>query len=322
MIYIAYKEYINFHNKNKNIYIYSDKSEQEAKQFAENTKNHYQRANTPKLGVYYYAELSIWQRQRNIERITENVPNAEIKDEDIYGFNLSNIEYKIINYDDWVKQRELEIKNRVCSNLNELNNATEQYLTSKFNFVHWEKEYTHSSLNVRADFFGVTEDRKVVTVEVKSDKDTLARLEKQLLGYLRFSHLVFIVCDIKHFHQVEVMIRDRRGLWSVGILVYENGELKEEHKPYKNRNIDTTNLLLKQELDAMLWGFKIKRKSTANIIQLENIIRDIFTVSEFYKLSEYLFVERYIKADTLDCVTKLYEDVEHKQAVIDRKYNK
>lgn len=322
MLYIAYKEDRKWNEKT--IHVYSDRSQQEAKKFTEATGNHYYTHNTPVLGVHYTKDVSPYEIERKFKRLknTEEHKNIELNEEHAHGFKLSGIEYKIIDYKLWTAQREDEVKNRETSNIKALNDAVETFLNSNHAFVHLEKEYTHSSLSVRADFFGVTDVRQVITVEVKSDKDTLTRLEKQLKGYSVFSHIVYVATDIKHSHQVEKMIRERRGLTNTGILIFENGELVEQKKPYICKSIDATKVLWKQEYQNMLWEFDIKGKSSLRITELDKIARNIFTVSEYHKLSEYLFTERYLKSNKLDHVTNFYEDQGHKQKIIERKFGK
>ena len=294
MIFLAIKK---DNNLGKTAYLYSDKSQFEMKQFVERGNLYFYRMNTSKLGLHYVKEIS----ERDMLKINKLIDKCTL-----------------LGYEEWENSRVEWIKSRTTSNIKELEKSVEEFLQRKYEFFHFQKEYTHTYINVRADFFGVTKERKIVSVELKSDKDTIARLEKQLRGYKDFSHIVYVATDVKHLSKVEKLLRDIGGLYGVGLLVYENGTLYEESKPYLFEHINAKNVLWKKEYQDMLWGFSIKGKSKLSVDKLEGIARNIFTVLEFDRLCEYLFIERYAKAHLLDNITSLYQDQEHKQMIIER----
>ena len=293
-------------------FIYSDKSEHEVKTYISVSHLFYTRHHTKELGAYYTLKMSSFQTKRLFSKLEKKgLPTTE---ENI--LNLKDTEHKVISYSSWVDKRKTRVKNRVSSNLNVINAEVVNFLNKEYDFTHLEKEYSHSSLNVRADFFGVTIDRKVVTVEVKSDKDTLARLEKQLRAYKVFSHMVYVATDIKHLLQVEKLVDKIGDFTTIGVLVYEDGILWEKKKPYHMQAIDATRLLWKDEHKKILYGFDIPKINLLGIHALVDISVNIFTVKEYRELSEYLFTERYIKKNKLDYILELYKHKQHKQKII------
>lgn len=65
--------------------------------------------------------------------------------------------------------------------------------------------------------------RRFVGVEVKGDGDSLERLKKQLLGYLRWFHSVYVLCSPALLRKVlRVVSADEFN--SVGVISYANGE--------------------------------------------------------------------------------------------------
>ncbi len=186
------------------------------------------------------------------------------------------------------KCRELHVEVPPTNEL-KIREAVKTYLNTKYKIEYMQDEYTHTSLPVRADLFAVTKNKKVITVEIKSDRDTFTRLKKQLEEYTKFSHIVYLAIDIKHLERFRKNFPSYYG----GILVYEDNELKLYTACCRNENVDTTRLLWKQELFAFVNVFD-GSFSKYNIEELNKFIYNIFTVQEFYKISEYLFVNRYL----------------------------
>jgi len=304
MVYICFDDYTDYA---KLIRIYSDKSQKEAKHFVEMARGHYYRYNKKPIGLYYAKEIS----DRQLSNILSNAEGNE--DGLDWYFGASGIPYKIIDPVEWKRQREAQEKLIPKSNVDEVTDAVKRFLEETYDIGHIKKEYTHSLLDVRADLFSVTKDRRVVTAEVKSDKDTIARLEKQLRGYSRFSHIVYVATDERHLASVERLLQKGGVLSCVGLLVYGKDGLYEEIKPYHRQSIDATRIIWKDELKSMLGLFDIKGFGRMSATRLEQIAHDIFTVSEYRALCEYLFVSRYLKDADEHKIKSLISDPLYKQ---------
>jgi len=191
-----------------------------------------------------------------------------------------------------------------------IRDAVKKYLDDKYNIEYIQDEYTHSSLSVRADLFAVTKDKKVITIEIKSDRDTFTRLRKQLEEYTKFSHVVYLAIDIKHLAKFLKNYPNYYG----GILTYEDGQLDIYKACYQGKKIDATGILWKQELLQFTTYFN-GSFTKYNIDDLETIIKNVFTVNEWYSISEYLFVNRYLK-EPLDFKDLIY-DLKYKNKLVE-----
>lgn len=109
---------------------------------------------------------------------------------------------KYVDYDEWRKIAK-DTQKRYSDNYKPSNEKTIRekstiLLKELYDVKFLENEYTHTSLPVRADILAVCNSKKIITLEIKSDKDTFVRLEKQLREYMKFSHIVYIAIDISH----------------------------------------------------------------------------------------------------------------------------
>lgn len=62
-------------------------------------------------------------------------------------------------------------------------------------------------------------DRIIFGIEVKSDRDTLYRLEEQLRGYLKYCHFVIVATTLSHKKEV-LKILNNPEFEDVGLLMY------------------------------------------------------------------------------------------------------
>lgn len=249
------------------------------------------RYNTSDYGIFYEVYLDSTQLRLFVENLQKyNIDCFICKDKNDFKKNCKIIDDETIT-----------------SNIEEITKASEKYLKGKHNFRHFQTEFTHSSLSVRTDQFGITENREIVSVEIKSDKDTFVRLKKQLEEYSKFSHIVYLVLDIKHLSK---FLKSFPNYYE-NILVYENGEIDEYRINQKMKYVETYNLLWKQELVQFCHYFK-GSFSSMTISKLDNIIRKVFTVDEFYKISEFLFVNRYLSPDKMQDFKHLIIDLDYK----------
>lgn len=279
------------------LYLKSDKNTREITAlFNEHKKRannlHPHRVNDDEYGVYHHLHISYIKTHEEV-----------IKQLDC--------DIELVSRDEFFdKCRELN-KSTPPTNEADIREATKKYLDNKYDIEYIQDEYTHSSLPVRADLFAVSKDKKVITIEIKSDRDTFTRLRKQLEEYNKFSHIVYLAIDIKHLAKFK---KNYPGYYG-GILTYEDGELEVYSAAHSSKTIDATRILWKQEL--LLFTHYFNGSFTKYCIsKLEHIIRNVFTVEEYYNISEYLFVNRYIK-DELD-FKELICDLDYKQKLVDK----
>lgn len=225
----------------------------------------------------------------------------------------------LLKYDIEVEIVEEHEFNKICKALNSsliptnetiIRESVTEYLNNKYDIAHIQDEYTHAMLPVRADLFAVTNDKAVITVEIKSDRDTFTRLKKQLEEYTKFSHIVYVAIDVCH------LVKFKKGFpnYHGGILVYEDGELHIHSASHRSKSIECSRLLWKQELQSFLC-FKGSFSKYA-IDRLEYFIENIFTVREHKAIAEFLFVNRYLKQK--NDFKHLINDYDYKQALINK----
>jgi hypothetical protein len=233
--------------------------------------------------------------------------------------HFDNVKY--INEKEWEKlaKKTLYIVDKEApSNELEIREAAKQYLQNKYEIHFIQDEYTHTALNVRSDIFAVSKDKKVVNVEIKSNKDTFARLENQLDNYINISHVVYVALDVSHLSKFLLKFNQYR-YDCIGVLFYENGKLHEYRKPIVMETINVQELLWKNEYVKFIdfWHqSKAKKIAAHNIIK---IIHKVYTIHEYQYLSEILFLDRYLNESVLDL--KIYiEDIEYKKKKIEKHY--
>lgn len=278
--------------ENRNYYATSDKSLQEVPRAFSGAKSaHLRRVEWESLGLYH----------------SFHVPYPIALDDFLGDYNITA---KVVEEHEF---------NKICKEFNSnikptnelvIRDAVTKYLNEKYDIAHIQDEYTHARLPVRADLFAVTNCKAVITVEIKSDRDTFTRLKKQLEEYTKFSHIVYVAIDITH------LIKFKKGFpnYYGGILVYEDGELKIHCGCQRKKSIDCSMLLWKQELKLFLC-FKGSFSKYA-IDELEYLIENVFTVREHKAISEFLFVNRYLNLK--NDFKNLINDYDYKQKLIEK----
>lgn len=228
---------------------------------------------------------------------------------------------KYVEYDEWCKiaidTQKRYLENYNPSNEKDIREKSTVLLKELHNVKFLENEYTHTSLPVRADIMAVSHDKEVITLEIKSDKDTFVRLEKQLKEYMNFSHIVYIAIDISHLPKFLKKF-NTYSFDTIGIMVYEDNEVYVFREPYKRSKIDATKLLWKMEYLQFLEKFPINTKNLS-IDRAVKIIKSTFTVYEFETIAEQIFINRYIENKDFS-IDGFLEDKEYKSEKIKKYY--
>ena len=255
------------------------------------------------FGVYQRVSVSV--NQNRIESI-EN---------DFKG------QLKFIEYDEWCKMaiatQKRYLENYNPSNEKDIREKSTNLLNELYDVKFLENEYTHTSLPVRADILAVSNNKEVITLEIKSDKDTFIRLEKQLKEYMNFSHIVFIALDISHLPKFLKKF-DTYSFDTIGIMVYEDNEIYVFREPYKRTKINATSLLWKNEYLQFLECFPIST-SKLSVDRALKIINRCYTVYEFETICEQIFINRYLQNKDFK-VDDFLEDKEYKSDKIQKFY--
>lgn len=130
-----------------------------------------------------------------------------------------------------------------------------ELLNSNFNGVVVD-EFTGGSMRTRPDLALIGE--YFIFVEIKSDKDSLTRLENQIIDYKIYCDEVIVVIDIKH----KGAYIKKFGEFNTKIAVFEDGKLFNLHggeygeirePSWKNGRVDISYLLWAEECRQLLY---------------------------------------------------------------------
>jgi len=148
--------------------------------------------------------------------------------------------------------------------------------------------------------------------EIKSERDTLERLPKQIEYYSKIFEYITIVTTKKYTKKIGEIVPEFFGIFLIenkkGIL-----KLKKIRSPKKNRNIDyfeLAKLLWREELKEILEENKIKKVSSLTRIELtkkvaENIPHDIIKNFVLTKIKDRTIVRAV-------SIQELYDDCNSK----------
>lgn len=311
MIYFSY----NPNHDNYALLFKSDVSTQELDRFF-----------TQSQGIGIFPSSIGFNRKRG-RTINENFGVHQRVSTSINQSKIDNIEndfkglVKYVEYDEWCKiaidTQKRYLENYNPSNEKDIREKSTNLLKELYDVKFLENEYTHTSLPVRADILAVSNNKEVITLEIKSDKDTFVRLEKQLKEYMNFSHIVFIALDISHLPKFLKKFKTY-SFDTIGIMVYEDNEVYVFREPYKRTKINATSLLWKNEYLQFLECFPIST-SKLSVDRALKIINRCYTVYEFETICEQIFINRYLQNKDFK-VDDFLEDKEYKSDKIQKFY--
>ena len=197
------------------------------------------------------------------------------------------------------------------SNEKEIREKVKEYLLTEYKDLAIKEEFG-VFLDSRNDVMGVSFNN-IISVEIKSDKDNFLRLEKQLKTYKSFSTITYVALDISHLKKYEdKFLKNSCQFSSVGILIYENKELKLYKKPYRFNFGMYYELLTSQEKTLFLNCFKGKSLIPKDRGTTEFLIEDIFTYREIKEISKHIFISRFL--NNAKCFPKsMFKDFEKSQ---------
>ncbi|MFA7128009.1 MAG: sce7726 family protein [Sphaerochaeta sp.] len=180
------------------------------------------------------------------------------------------------------------------SNEKIIRDLIKQYLIEQYNSQIFE-EFTHFSLNTRNDVMGISEQYNlIISVEIKSDRDTLKRLINQVNEYKLYSDIVLVVVDKKHLKNI-IKLQIARELDDVGIMVYSSVSNSlstiQYHKVLQNP-LGMFEYLWSHELMMFLKYSKNRSKIAKNINNLQRVILKHYEPGEIKQISNLIFIHR------------------------------
>ena len=139
-------------------------------------------------------------------------------------------------------------------------------------------------MNSKADFIVMDDKNQGIVYEIKTDLDTLQRLETQVSDYYKAFNYVYIVTGKHHVEQLENTLKDTR----VGIIeLTDNGEFVYKKKAlFNNKSISFDalfHLLRKKEYESIILKYFEKLPQTTDFVYyqtcyklLETLDLDVF----------------------------------------------
>lgn len=107
-----------------------------------------------------------------------------------------------------------------------------------------------------------TENKGIIGIEIKTERDSTQRLNKQLEGYSKVCDYVYVMCHDSHVEKVEAILK-RKNYNHVGIIAYIQlgdepwvGIYREALKSPVKDVFHTLNILWRKELSTLLGTFK------------------------------------------------------------------
>lgn len=190
------------------------------------------------------------------------------------------------------------------SNESEIREATRIFLEKKYKKLELIDEFTQWNIPVRPDLFGATKN-KIISIEIKSDKDSFARIDRQLLGYVNFSSSIYIALDHSHIERFLKNYGENGRFNHIGILSFKKGKISIEREATDLGVPPLYKMLWSQELYNFFGSFQGRSKIPKDHKTLSELIENIFTYREIMDISKKIFLSRIRNKDIKD----LFENV-------------
>jgi hypothetical protein len=195
------------------------------------------------------------------------------------------------------------------SNEKTIRKECRKYLQNNYNDLAIKEEFG-VFLDSRNDVMGISHD-DIISIEIKSDKDTFLRLKKQLTTYRTFSTKVYVALDEIH---LEKYYKQFEEFDDVGILMFKNEKLTLLKKAVKTEFKNLYQLLTSRELTLFFAHFRGKSLIPKDFKTSTTLIEDIFTQDEIFKMSKYIFITRFVPNVPQYVPKELFKDFNDAQA--------
>jgi hypothetical protein len=162
-------------------------------------------------------------------------------------------------------------------------------------------EFTGGTMKTRCDLMCISQ-TTIGMIEIKSDRDTLDRLESQVSNYLEYSHCVLVVMDVCHRKKFLELREKQTALqnWYVVYAFYENNALiggisqflhHQRFKPIEHSKL--YQLLWGDEVKSLVEFLKGRSKlSVSNSPTYLEAIETIYTIKELKILMHEILFTR------------------------------
>jgi len=173
----------------------------------------------------------------------------------------------------------------------------DKYIKEEYPNESDKDEYTTYPLKSRADKCIFTKNG-IHVFEIKSEKDSFARLENQIKDYKTYAEKVTIVLHVK---KLSAFMKNHTHLLDgVGLMVYYNKDIPLEMKIKPKKLIPVEKklfLLWSQELADLLSIFRGCSKCTSSHTR-EIVASEVFTKQQAHKITNIILSDRFSKKTT------------------------
>jgi len=174
---------------------------------------------------------------------------------------------------------------------NEIRLYLNRLFKSKIGYIQ-KDEYTTAGLKTRADSVLFSKD-EIIVYEIKSDKDSFARLNDQIKDYCKYGNKIYLVL---HQAKLSAFQKNHSELLSkIGLMVYyplKKAIILEKKAPINTPKLNSLDLLWREEHREILRGMKGISKVTT-MSQTKKRILEIFGEKFANDLAKILLYQRY-----------------------------
>ena len=226
-----------------------------------------------------YRGLARGYKKRALQHISEKEFAALIK-----AYVQANAEGYATVGSVWKKYSENLPKKEAASNVI----CIEKAVASLFQGIPYVKEFTGGMYCGRIDMLFVNEDDVLTAVEIKSDRDNLNRLARQLIESKLIFDFSYAAIDIRHY---DAFVKKYAGL-GTGLIVYDGKNAEIVSKPaYRNERSCYFDFLWKRELISLARPF-VKNPEKLRVAELCDIIKKNMTFDSLCSEARRIFAER------------------------------
>ena len=230
----------------------------------------------------------------NLAKIEELLPDKRIRDKANKAFYEIKEEGKITfgaflrKYKE-LTQKEKEEKPKA---VDVITNAVMEFFAD--DIIAAKKEFTHSTALIgRIDILLLTKENKLVSVEIKSKKDNLNRLFRQLYEATKFFDRSYVALDEKHYKRY---IKEfSKTFPRVGILLFKDGKIVEKQSAWDNEKPNLYPLLWASEVKDMAIAYGAKRKEIQREDQAREYLEERVACAKIRRKAKEIFIKRFAK---------------------------
>jgi len=190
------------------------------------------------------------------------------------------------------------------SNEKEIRNKLKKLISLEFPEANIKEEFSGGIMKTRPDLACFFQDN-IAMIEIKSDKDTLIRLEKQVYDYSLYADNVIVVLDIVHKEKFNKLKENSPFLKHsyFKVLFYKNGKFYEGlygdklFKGFGNYQfVSSCNNIVFKDLYSLLW--REEKKQLVSFIRgrskvsIDKIIKQVYTIGELDRLCKEILYDR------------------------------